>query len=411
MTQFESLYAAPSRNGIYKSNEFHGSGCKIVNMGELFAYPFLGNQEMKRLQVDDSELARFHLADGDLLFARRSLIESGAGKCVLVVDPDEPLVFESSLIRVRLDRAKALPRFYYYYFSSPVGRARVTPIITGAAQKGIRGSELAQIQVHSPPLATQRRIAGILSAYDDLIENNTKRIKILEEMARALYREWFVHFRFPGHEKVKLVDSPLGQIPEGWKAAELGELVEERRESVKPEELDPSTPYFGLEHLPRRSITLGEWGEVADVASTKLRAAVGDILFGKIRPYFHKVGVCPIESVCSSDTIILRPREPRWASLATAVTSSDEFVQQATQTSGGTKMPRANWNVLTRYGVPVPSPRVLKRFNDFMEPLVERLRIFIFQNQNLRETRDLLLPRLISGELDVDNLDLPEAAE
>lgn len=96
------LYASPSRNGIYKSAEFHGSGFKIVNMGELFGYDFISNQEMKRVQLTETELQNFSLQNGDLLFGRRSLVEAGAGKCSIVFDIQEPLIFESSIIRVRL---------------------------------------------------------------------------------------------------------------------------------------------------------------------------------------------------------------------------------------------------------------------------------------------------------------------
>ena len=185
--QFEKLFSEPQRNGLYKEKKYHGSGAKIVNMGELFAYRFVGPKDMKRLQISDSEYQRFGLNDDDLLFARRSLIEAGAGKCVIVEGVDEEMVFESSLILVRLDQKRCSSRFYFYYFYCPPGRSRVEEIITGAAQKGIRGTELARVVVHLPPLSTQRKIAAILSAYDDLIENNMRRISILVEMAQNLF--------------------------------------------------------------------------------------------------------------------------------------------------------------------------------------------------------------------------------
>jgi len=160
-------------------------------------------------------------------------------------------------------------------------------------------SILRSVSVVHPPLPTQRKIADILSAYDDLIENNTRRIAILEEMAQQLYQEWFVHFRYPGHENVPLVDSELGPIPEGWEVKRLGDIAREVRRSVDPSELDQETPYVGLEHIPRKSITLQEWGSIASVTSTKLKFCKGEILFGKIRPYFHKVIVAPFDGVTS----------------------------------------------------------------------------------------------------------------
>ena len=146
----------------------------------------------------------------------------------------------------------------------------------------------------------QRKIAAILSIYDDLIENNTRRIKILEDIAQIFYREWFVHFRFPGHKHVPMVESPLGPIPQGWEIGELGGLAESIRRNVKPRDVKQETPYFGLEHLPRKSIALSNWDSVDSINSAKLRFKKGEILFGKIRPYFHKVGVAPL--VCIKTT-------------------------------------------------------------------------------------------------------------
>ncbi|NUQ78028.1 MAG: restriction endonuclease subunit S [Polyangiaceae bacterium] len=289
------------------------------------------------------------------------------------------------------------PRFISYLLKTIDLRV----LNSGSAQPSLNRNYVYNVPVRIPPARGQQLISDILSAYDDLIENNTKRIKILEEMARSLYREWFVNLCFPGHEKVKMVSSPLGKVPEGWRSSELQALVDDIRDSINPSEIDPNTPYFGLEHLPRRSLNLAEWGRAADVQSTKLRVKQMDILFGKIRPYFHKVGPSPIEGVCSSDTIVLRVRRAHDFGLAVAVTSSDEFVSHATQTSQGTKMPRANWDVLRRYPVVVPPEPLLSTFNDFVTQSVKLIHALLFKNRNLQATRDLLLPRLISGEIDV----------
>ncbi len=250
-----------------------------------------------------------------------------------------------------------------------------------------------------PPLPVQRRIADILSAYDDLIENNNRRIAILEEMAQNLYREWFVHFRFPGHEGVKMVDSPLGPIPEGWEPTTLGDLCDDVRRQVDPQEVDPETPYVGLEHIPRKSVALSQWGYARDVASTKLPFTKGDILFGKIRPYFHKVAVAPVDGICSTDAIVIRPQKPGWAALVLACVSSEEFVAHATQTSQGTKMPRANWNILTAYPIPIPPVELLGRFTGSIDGMMAQVQNLVLRSRILAVSRDLLLPRLVSGEL------------
>ena len=208
---FESLFAAPSRNGVYKSKDHHGSGVPIVNMGELFAFNRIGNQPMSLIRMSDAEMDKSGLMDGDLLFGRRSLVEEGAGKCSMVYKPAGPLTFESSIIRVRLNRAIADPEFFFNYFRSPIGRSRIRAIVGGAAVKGIRGSDLKLIKVHVPPIDEQIAIRQVVALYDDLITTNQRRIALLEDAARRLYREWFVHLRFPGHESVPVKDG----VPRG----------------------------------------------------------------------------------------------------------------------------------------------------------------------------------------------------
>lgn len=281
--------------------------------------------------------------------------------------------------------------------------------ITGAAQPKLSQASMKRIRLLLPDYESQCRIASILSAYDDLIENNTRRIAILEEMARRIYEEWFVRFRFPGFEAVRMVESELGLVPEGWQLRALGALVDDVRDAVAPDSVAQDTPYVGLEHLPRRSIALAEWGRAADVGSTKLRFREGDILFGKIRPYFHKVAVAPVAGVASSDAIVIRLKAGSDFGLALAVVSSDAFVAHATQTSNGTKMPRANWGVLREYPVPTPPRALHARFEEFMAGVVSAVANHTLRNRNLRSTRDLLLPKLISGELDVSAMPEPEA--
>ena len=294
----------------------------------------------------------------------------------------------------------------YLFFALKPKLELLKSISTGAATKFLTLTILKDIDFNLPPLPTQRKIAAILSAYDDLIKNNMRRIKILEEMAQALYREWFVKFRFPGHEKVKMVESELGMVPEGWEVRRLGDIARETRRSVNPEKINPETPYIGLQHIPRKSIALSEWGMAGEVKSTKLSFKSGEILFGKIRPYFHKVCVAPLDGVCSSDTIVISPKDSDYFSIVLACVSSEEFVNHATQTSQGTKMPRANWKILIKYPVVVPPLPLLIRFDEFMQNVINQIQNMIFRNRNLSNTRDLLLPKLISGEVKVEKVDI-----
>ena len=249
----------------------------------------------------------------------------------------------------------------------------------------------------------QRRIASILSAYDELIENNQRRIRILEEMARSLYREWFVYFRYPGHESVPLVDSPLGQIPQGWEVKKLGDIAEDMRRNIPKGQLDEPQPYVGLEHIPRRSLALDSWETASELGSNKLAFKKGEILFGKIRPYFHKVSVAPFDGLCSADTIVIRAQQTELYAIIVGCVSSDEFVAHATATSNGSKMPRANWSVLEEYPIAIPTLTVARQFTAVMESAIQQMQTLIFQTANLRHTRDLLLPRLLSGQVSLSD--------
>jgi type I restriction enzyme, S subunit len=339
----------------------------------------------------------------DIVFGRKGAVERHA----FIQEQYKGWFQGSDCLRLRIISPSINPRFLSYCFLTQSHQQwMMNQCSHGSTMASLNQDVISRIPLYLPSIDVQSRIVEVLSAYDDLIENNTRRIKILEEMAQLLYREWFVNFRFPGHEEVKLVESPIGLIPEGWEFRLLGEIAKEVRRGVNPENVDPNTPYLGLEHFPRKSIALSEWGKASDVQSTKLVFKKGEILFGKIRPYFHKVGVAPLDGICSSDVIVIQPKDEQYFALVLACVSSEAFVDHATQTSQGTKMPRANWYVLVKYPIPIPPPELLDSFNDFLKTIVNKIHNLTFKNNNLRQTRDLLLPKLISGEIDVEALDL-----
>lgn len=291
------------------------------------------------------------------------------------------------------------PYYLAAIFNSAWGVASVAGNLVGVAQQHFNIGAARELEVSLPSRPTQDRIAGILSAYDELMENSQRRIRILDAMARVLYRGWFVHFRFSGHEKLPRVASPLGDIPKGWEVKKLGEIAEDMRRNVPKGELDEPKPYIGLEHIPRRSLALDAWETASDLGSNKLEFKKGEVLFGKIRPYFHKVSVAPFDGLCSADTIVIRAIRPEHYAIVVACVSSDAFVAQASATANGAKMPRANWGVLEKYPVLIPKGKIAERFSALFADLVAQQQALIFQIKNLRRTRDLLLPRLLSGHV------------
>jgi type I restriction enzyme S subunit len=301
-------------------------------------------------------------------------------------------------------------RFLKFYLLSPAGKAELGRCVIGSSQLAYTIAAIKQISVPVPALREQHRIASVLSAYDELIENSQRRIRILEAMARALYREWFVHFRFPGHENHPRVVSPLGEIPQGWEVKKLGEIAEDMRRNVPKGRLVEPSPFVGLEHIPRRSLALDVWETTTELGSNKLGFKKGEVLFGKIRPYFHKVSVAPFAGLCSADTIVIRARRPEHYACVVACVSSDAFVAEASATANGAKMPRANWDVLKKYPVLIPTGEVGNKFSSLFADVIAQQQTLIFKIINLRRTRDLLLPRLLSGQVERANSNGKEAA-
>ena len=288
-------------------------------------------------------------------------------------------------------------RFLMYFLRTENGQGQIAGLTVGTSQPKLALFRIKEIEISLPDLPTQRKIAGILSAYDDLIENNLRRIKILEEMAQSLYREWFVHFRFPSHESARFIDSELGQIPKGWEIKKLGELADQMRRGVPKGELDGPIRYVGLEHIPRQSLALDAWEEKNELGSNKLTFERGEVLFGKIRPYFHKVSVAPFDGICSADTIVIRSKKPEYRALVTACVFTEAFVAHATATSNGSKMPRTDWKVLKDYPHVLPPKELLTRFSALFENAVAQQQNLVSRNQTLRSTRNLLLPKLLQN--------------
>ena len=334
------------------------------------------------------------LANYDILIA---MTGATAGKVGRIRCSEEQIL----LLNQRVAKFKPRdinPNFFWSAISTPRYRTIFYQLGGGAAQPNMSGTQIEDVEIPYPPPTVQDCIASVLSAYDDLIENNRRRIQLLEQTARLLYKEWFVHLRFPGHERVKVKDG----VPEGWERKPLSALCTDIRESIHPKDMSPDVPYIGLEHIPRLSITLNSWGTAVEVDSSKFRFSEGDILFGKIRPYFHKVGFALLDGITSSDAIVIRPTENRLYFYVLSLLASNEFVALASKTvREGSKMPRADWNFLLKSEFKVPSKALLDFFNETMSPICRQLRTLALHNRKLGRSRDLLLPRLMNGEITI----------
>jgi len=242
-----------------------------------------------------------------------------------------------------------------------------------------------------PKSETQRKIASILSAYDDLIENNTRRIKILEEMAQAIYREWFVSFRFPGHEKVKFVDSELGKIPEGWEVAEVKALVNRYKAGKKFTQKNVKSEGDVIVIDQSTDELLGYHNEEPDHIATpnKPRIIFGDHTCKMqlmVRPFSVGPNVIPFDSKNEVPVQFL-------FYLINSLVKTREY--------------KRHWNELISKSVVLPIKELQLEFSKKIIPFFEAIEQYKNKNSNLRKTRDLLLPKLMSGEIDVEEMDIP----
>jgi len=308
---------------------------------------------------------------------------------------------------------------------SPAAKARIQSRLNTTVQATLNLGDLAKLPILLPPPTDRERIGYILGALDDKIELNRRMNETLESMARAIFKDWFVDF---GPTRAKMEGRPpylAPEIwslfpdrlddegnPEGWVSGILSDIAMQVGESVSPETLAPETPYIGLEHMPRRSIALENWGIAGKVTSGKLAFRRGDFLFGKLRPYFHKVGIAPLDGICSTDIVVLNAKTPETGSFVIACISQAEYVAYTDRTSEGTKMPRTSWGRMEKYEICIPAPEAFSAFYRITSPILERIVASVHEARVLSETRDLLLPKLMSGEIRIRDAEaIAEAAQ
>ena len=308
---------------------------------------------------------------------------------------------------------KVIPEYLLYAYLSPAFQHTIIAnTITVATVDRIALNEISSFPIRIPGMAEQKRVADLLKKIDAKIDCNNRINAVLEAMAKTLYDYWFVQFDFPDANGKpykssggKMVyNATLKQdIPDGWEAKELGDIVDEVRDGVEPADVDIQTPYIGLEHIARKSIVLDKWANAEQAISNKNSYRAGDILFGKIRPYFHKVGFATIGGITSTDAIVIRAKDTAVKGYALETIFSDRFVEAATVSSTGSKMPRADWAVLKRYGVALPdraSP-LLIRFQHLFDTATEEMAKNVCQNRELAQLRDWILPLLMNGQVTV----------
>ena len=364
-------------------------------------YPFF--------QTGDIKAANFYLTDYSQTYSDDGLAQSKLWKpgtlCITIAaNIAESAIlgvegcFPDSVVGFVADPDKADVRFIKYYMETL--KLRMQNVSHGATQDNLSVDKLLSFDFLVPPLPIQKRIAGILSAYDELIENSQRRIKILETMARALYREWFVHFRFPGFENHPRVASPLGAIPQGWEVKKLKEVCRlTMGQSPKSEfynEVGDGEPFhqgvtnFG-DRFPTDRLFCTAEGRIAEA---------GDILFS-VRAPVGRMNIANKRIILGRGLSAIRYNEGSqaflWEQLRNRFTKDDMM-------GNGAIFASVTKEDMQGIELVCPPQAVVEAATKHFEPLHSEIATLSQQVQNLRSTRDLLLPRLLSGQIEVEAL-------
>ncbi|MFZ4616680.1 MAG: restriction endonuclease subunit S [Rectinemataceae bacterium] len=394
-----------------------------------FGYPYVTIPQMKEGRLDLASARRIEPAHFKE-WTRKALPEANDVVLSRRCNPGEtayvPLGVEfalgQNLVLLRADGKKVYPPFLRWLVRGDEWWNQINKNLNvGAVFDSLRCADVPKFELTIPPLPEQRAIASVLGALDDKIESNRRTSRALERLARAIFRAWFVDFEpvkakaagassFPGMPQEafdalpsRLVESELGMVPESWEVGTMGAIGIQKRSQLQANRIAPGTAYIGLEHMPRHSIALSEWGTADSIESAKSEFEKGDILFGKLRPYFHKVGIAPLNGVCSTDIVVLSPKKTEAAAWLTMVVSSDEFVSHANQTSAGTKMPRTNWKDMANFPIVIPASIVRDAYQQLFEPVIGIIHHGISESHKLASFRDYILPKLLSGQVRVSD--------
>ena len=300
-------------------------------------------------------------------------------------------------------------KYIYYWIKSPLTQQKFINIAIGSAQKALTIDSLKKLDIYLPPLEEQEKIANILSSLDDKIELNNEMNKTLEEMAQSIFKRWFVDFEFPNADGKpykssggEMVESDLGMIPKGWEVGTLKDLLDNIKVSVKAGKDLKGMPYLPIDTIPMKKLGINTYKSWEEAKSSLIKFNKNDILLGAMRVYFHRVVVVPFEGITRSTCFVLRPKNSVDHSFLTLKLFEEDTISYANSMSKGTTMPYAVWeNGLADMPTVIPNTVIRKIFDERIKNIIEAISTSCFEQYKLVELRDTLLPKLMSGEIDV----------
>ena len=380
--------------GVVKPGDDVEGGVTFVRGGDVFQ----GRVLTDHLRTISAQLSQTY---------KRTILQGGELLISLVGNPGEVAVAPQSLIGANIARQVGLvslrpefdARFVMYFLMSPLGRSQLFSRTGGAVQQVINLADLKTVEIPVPSSFEQERIASVLSTYDDLIDNNRRRMALLEESARLLYNEWFVRLRFPGHEHTPIVDG----VPQGWaksRVSDLGTVITGKTPSTKEAANYGGDIFFvktpdmhGNPFVIQTESRLTEKG--SSMQAGKLLPA-GALLVSCI----GTIGVVSITAVPSQfnqqiNAVVPRSDELRYF----CYFALKDLKPRMDAIGGGVTMANVSKGKFEELDVLRPTDQLMLGFDEFCQPVFTQIKTLMQQNQKLRAARDLLLPRLMSGEM------------
>lgn len=386
-------------NGINFNKSAYSPGVKLIgvsNFGNRFSPDYEELQEINRKFVRIGD----YLRNGDIIFVRSNGNKELVGRCMLIKDILQPVTFSGFCIRARIKNTREHdPTFFTYYFKSAAFRKAISGNAVGANIQNLSQERLSNYIACVPDIVSQRKIANILSTYDILIENNQKQIKLLEEAAQRLYKEWFVDLRFPGHENTKITDG----VPEGWRKTTLAEIAAIIKRGISPKYADDGK-YTVINQKCIR-------GSVMDITESRKQekqyeltlniqdcdtviCSTGTGTLGRVGQIY---GDYPNTTFDSHVTLVRAKENPNF--MYHVIKNQQEFLMGMGR--GSTNQQELYRNVIENIEVLLPDRRLLLQTEELLNTIHNKIETVYSQTAILTEARDCMLPKLMSGELEV----------
>ena len=349
-------------------------------------------------------LSRYVVSTGNILYARRGDV----GKCAYVSEKENGWLCGTGCLNVELNKEIVDPKFLFFQLQKSETIGWVEKNAVGATMLNLNTDILSRVPISLPPLETQQKIAGILSAYDDLIENNRKQIKLLEEAAQKLYKEWFVKLNFPGYENTKIVDG----VPEGWKILTVEELMGKLESGSRPKGGIDSTIKNGIASVGAENVIgLGQYNYSSEKYVSKefyenaKRGKIEDkdILIYKDGAYIGRTSLFQDnfphkEAMINEHVFLLHTKESIYQYFLFFTLYQKTYFEKMQKLNKNAAQPGINQDAIKSLKLLVPNLDIIESFDNFVNPIIHKIFALAKQNKELQSARDKLLPKLMNGE-------------